>query len=96
MIRFEGETVLEQFEDRFGIKRGDMTPEQIEWLIKFAKHVRGRCRSNAALRNYLVKSFPNMKFTEVPVELKDGTVYQALRVAHREVNRPVVVDDRDE
>lgn len=83
MMRFEPSKVLSEFEEAFGIKRDDMTPSQIMFLVKFSKHVRGRCRANNALHNYLRQAFPNMTFREVPREWK-GKSYTALQINGKE------------
>lgn len=83
MIRFDGSAVHEQFRELFG---EDITPTQAMWLIKVIKHCRGRCRSNAALRNYLVGAFPTLRITEVPREWK-GREYMALHIEDRQPAR---------
>ena len=40
--------------------------EQLWWLVKFAKHVRGRCRNNSAFNNYMNRNFSPATFREVP------------------------------
>lgn len=57
----------------------NLSGEQLWWLVKFAKHVRGRCRSNAALNNYLNRNFPNALFQEVPKEY-NGKSYIGLQI----------------
>ena len=56
-----------------------LTLEQLWWLVKFAKHVRGRCRNNAAFNNYMNRNFPNAKFREVPKEY-NGKHYMGLQI----------------
>ena len=76
MMNFDGSQVMEQFKMEFG---GDITPTQMRWLLKFAKHIRGRCRSNAALKNYLKRNFPTLVFSDVPKTWK-GKEYIALGI----------------
>jgi hypothetical protein len=82
MMRFENPQARDEFTKVFGHSLEDLTPAQVLWLIKFAKHVRGRCRSNAALKTYLSRTFPHLVFTEVPKEWQ-GRTYQALQIVPR-------------
>lgn len=63
--KFDGTEVIEEFEKAFGIKREDMTPEQLMFLIRMIKSARTYCRSNSALYNMMNRSFPNFRFTTV-------------------------------
>lgn len=56
-----------------------LTVEQIWWLVKFSKHVRGRCRSNAAFNNYMNRNFSHARFETVTKEY-NGKVYQGLKI----------------
>jgi hypothetical protein len=96
MMRFENPQVKEEFEAAFGIKSEDMTPAQVMFLVKYSKHVRGRCKSNAALKNYLIRCFPQMQFSEVDREWK-GKTYKSLQItvkAKKDV--PAAVETGDE
>lgn len=62
--------------DYFSLNK--LTAEQIWWLVKFAKHVRGRCRNNSAFNNYMNRNF-NAKFKEVPKEYQ-GRKYLGLSI----------------
>lgn len=90
MIRFEGDEVINEFNELFGTD--GPTPAQMKWLIKVIKHCRGRCRSNVALKNYLSRSFANLKFTEVEREWK-GRKYMALSITDRA--KPTVQVEED-
>ncbi len=57
----------------------NLTLEQLWWLVKFAKHVRGRCRSNAAFNNYMNRNFAPAQFKEVPKEY-NGKHYMGLQI----------------
>ncbi len=92
MMRFTGKEVLEQFTATFGIQPEDMTPEQVMFFVKFSKHIRGRCRNNAALKNHLVSSFPNMTFRDVQKEWK-GRSYTALQITSRTKSHLPAVDE---
>lgn len=65
MIKFDGPEVAKEFEEVFGRPITDITVRQMWWLVKFAKQVRSRCRSNAALNNFLARNFRHLKFSEV-------------------------------
>lgn len=56
-----------------------LTIEQLWWLVKFAKHVRGRCRSNVAFNNYMNRNFPHARFENVLKEYS-GRAYQGLKI----------------
>lgn len=57
----------------------NLDAKQLWWLTKFAKHVRGRCRSNAAFNNYMNRNFPNARFEEMPKE-RNGRKYIGLKI----------------
>lgn len=97
MMRFEGDPVIRQFEEAFGIKGDEMTPAQLIWIIKVIKHCRGRCRSNAALHNYLKRTFTGLSFREVPREFK-GKRYLALEITNllKDPKGSAVVEDEGE
>jgi len=57
----------------------NLTLEQLWWLSKFAKHVRGRCRNNSAFNNYMNRNFPNAQFSNVTKEY-NGRTYQGLKI----------------
>lgn len=78
MINFDGKEMQEEFNEAFPIRLEDLNTKQLWWLSKFAKHVRGRCRSNAAFNNYMNRNF-NAKFETVPKEY-NGRVYQGLKI----------------
>ena len=85
MINFDGRELQEEFNKVFP-ELGDfkkpaienLTAQQLWWLSKFAKHVRGRCRSNAAFNNYMNRNF-NARFETVPKEY-NGRTYQGLKI----------------
>ena len=66
MIRFEGQEVNDEFEAAFGRPLSSLTKAQLWWLVKFGKHLRGRCRSNAALNNYMNRTFVHAQVREIP------------------------------
>ena len=72
-----------EFEECFGPMK-DMTERQMWFLIKFAKHVRGRCRNNAALRNYLKSEFPVFSFSVVFARNDNGEEYKTMKVSKNE------------
>lgn len=56
----------------------DLTLKQLWWLVKFAKHIRGRCRSNTALNNYLNRNF-SAQFREVSKTF-NGRTFMGLQI----------------
>ena len=80
MTNFDGADLTKQFEQAFGKPVSSLTLDQIWWLVKFGKHIRGRCRSNAALNNYLKRNFAHATFREVTKEGPRGP-YTGLAVA---------------
>ena len=67
-----------EFNDAFG----ELNLEQIKVLIKLLKHARGRCRNNAALRNWLTMMFPKFSFSEIYREY-NGESYKTLDIKER-------------
>ena len=68
-MNFDGKDLKEQFHAAFGRELETITPQQMRWLVCFAKHVRFRCRSNKALNPYLSRNFRHLQFREV---MKEG------------------------
>lgn len=62
MMHFEGMEAAQEFEKAFGKEVKDLNEKQIRWLMDFARHVRGRCRSNTALVNSLTRTFSGHTF----------------------------------
>jgi len=81
MINFDNPKVGTEFEEAFGKPASSLTLRQLWWLVKFGKHVRGRCRSNAALNNYLRRNFPHAKFEEVTKTNATGERYPGLEIS---------------
>lgn len=65
-------------DDKKSLTLDNLSAKQLWWLVKFAKHIRGRCRSNAAFNNYMNRNF-NAQFQEVPKEY-NGRIYQGLKI----------------
>ena len=65
MMNFDGSEVAKEFEEAFGRPVNTLTKSQLWWLVKVAKHIRGRCRNNAALNNYLARNFGHASFRNV-------------------------------
>lgn len=66
----------DQFKDKFG----NLSTEQLWVLVKFAKHVRLRCRNNTAFNNYMSSTFPYASFTQVSKTSKSGKSYMGLQI----------------
>ncbi len=77
MMDFNGSEVVEGFKKEFGKEISELSVGQVRWLVNVIKHCRGRCRSNAALNNYLNKNFVGHTFREVQ---KDGDAYPHLEI----------------
>lgn len=84
MARIEGSEVQKKMCEVFGLKPEDITPQQVFFLVKIAKHCRLRCRSNAALHNWLKRGFPGLKITTHKAEskFKPGEMYDALSIVN--------------
>ena len=83
MIRFEGEQLTSEFKAAFGMELADLNEKQLWWLVKFGKHVRGRCRSNAAFNNYMNRNF-NANFREVEkTDPLTNKTYPGLEISRR-------------
>lgn len=82
MARIEGREVERKMCEVFGVKPEDITPQMVFFLVKIVKHCRLRCRSNAALRNWLMRGFPSLRITtyDAPSRFKPGQTYEALKV----------------
>ena len=81
MIKFEGEQMKAEFETAFGFPMTDLTASQLWWMTKFGKHLRGRCRSNAALNNYMNRNFTQARFIEIPkVDPHSQQEYKGLEI----------------
>ena len=78
MIKFDDPEVASKYQEAFGSTVAELTTQQLWWLVNFGKHVRGRCRSNTALNNYLNRNFGN-RFTEIPKEYQ-GRSYKGLKI----------------
>lgn len=84
MARIEGKEVQNRLCEVFGMQPSDITPAQVFLLVKIAKHCRLRCRSNAALHNWLKKAFPALDISTVKAQSKfnPNETYDALKVVN--------------
>lgn len=80
MMNFDGKDVANEFQEAFGFPIENVTVKQAWFLAKLAKHCRGRCRSNAALNNYLNRNFKGLNFKEVAKKTADGKEYDGLEI----------------
>ena len=84
MIRYDGKEVVDGFQESFDRSITTITPKQMWWLVKVIKHCRGRCRSNAALNNYLNRSFPHLRFSDIDkVDERTGETYKGLEIQEK-------------
>ena len=92
MINFDGKEMQEEFNKVFGnliisdgtinfkhLSINNLSIEQLWWLTKFAKHVRGRCRNNSAFNNYMNRNFAPASFKNILKEY-NGRSYQGLQI----------------
>lgn len=78
MMDFDGEEVRKEYKEAFGVETKTLTEAQLWWMVKVIKHCRGRCRSNAALNNYLKRNFDHAMFTTVDKINEKGEHYDGL------------------
>ena len=69
----------EEIEQAFG----PLDVNKIWLLVSWARHARLRCRSNAALYNFLRKAFPDFDFSEVEKQNKMGQTYMGLQITKK-------------
>jgi len=62
---FDGQEMRKGFQAAFGYSIEQLSEKQVRWIVNVAKHCRVRCRSNAALNNYLNRNFIGHSFREV-------------------------------
>lgn len=83
MARLDGPDVEQKIIKAFGLSGPEeLTGEQVFLLVAVAKHARLRCRSNAALYNWIKRCFPSLAISTVKMESKFrvGEMYDALKV----------------
>lgn len=79
MLRLDPSQVREEFAEAFG--QPYPTLPQLWFFIRFAKHIRGRCRNNAALCNFVQRSFPEFQCKQVEaVDERTGKKYNKMEV----------------
>jgi len=74
---------FEDISDECKVLFGDLSEDQMWFLVKMIKHTRGRCRSNIALNNYLNREFRDFTFTTVLKKDSHGDDYKALKIDRR-------------
>jgi len=73
--------MLEPTEVREWCEEKGITSLRDLWmLVKLCKHVRMRCRNNAAFNNFFNRIFPNATFDQVPKVNARGEQYKGLRI----------------
>ncbi len=79
MVRFDSD----KDKARLGLAlRADVTEQDILQLVNFGRHIRGRCRNNTALVNYLNSMFTGrFRFALVDREY-GGRVFKGLQITH--------------
>ncbi len=86
-MNFDSAQLAADFEKAFGTPIESLTEAQLWWLVKVIKHCRGRCRSNAALNNYLNRNFKHARFETVPVTKENGDEFDSLRISIKTLTR---------
>lgn len=89
--RFEGKVLFDEFVKVFG---HEPTPEEVMLLIKFGKFVRLRAKNNTALKNYVQRSFTNLKVTTETRVGQNGKTYEAIVLTAKD--KPPVAETEDE
>ena len=84
MMNFTGSEVAKEYERAFGKPISEITEDEMWWLIKLSKHIRGRCRSNKALMNFLNLNFSQFEFRLVERKGQDGQSYRATVILPRQ------------
>jgi len=79
MMNYDGTEVAAGFEKAFGFTIQELNESQLWWLVKVSKHIRGRCRNNAAFMNYMNRNFKGARFSEIEMEGDRGT-YKKLMI----------------
>lgn len=95
MMNFTGQQLQSEFAEVFNMPITELTTRQLWWLVKVIKHCRGRCRNNAALKNYLSYNFPGHIFGD---ETKTGFrgSYKAMTIKKKNTEEVPVCGDSDE
>lgn len=81
MTKFDPQDIKRQWKELFGTD--GPTVLQAWFLVKLSKHVRGRCRSNAAFNNFFNAAFPNLRFKDVPKQNDRGEEYDGLEITEK-------------
>ena len=84
MMNMNATDVKREFEAAFGKPVESLTTEQVRFLADCGRHMRGRCRSNTALVNWLNSVFPSVRCSMVKTT-KPGEDYQVLSIMPREL-----------
>lgn len=88
-----------QLQEALGVK---LTPAAMWEIVKLAKHVRLRCRNNAAFNNWFNAAFPHLKFEQVQKQRPSRynpaipEYYPGLKITERETGASHEGDDSDE
>lgn len=67
-----------EIEKEFGM---ELNARQLWALVKFGKHVRLRCRNNAAFNNFMSAMFPHATFRQVTKTHPEGTYRRGVNVS---------------
>lgn len=92
-MRFEGSEAAQELQS---VLKDNYTAHDVMTLVKFAKHVRLRCRNNAAFNNYMNRLFDGQfTFQQVTKQGPRGT-YPGLKIECVGGGHAVESGDEDE
>ena len=73
MMNMTAADVKRNFENAFGqlgLTIDKLTSDQVQFIADCGRHMRGRCRSNSALVNWLNSVFPSIRAKMKPVTVE--------------------------
>lgn len=93
------DSITSAIKEAFGDK---LTAQQLWAIVRFAKHARRYCRSNAALNNALNRMFPHASFRQVtktrtaPRFPGDSLTYPGLEITIRATGESATEEESEE
>lgn len=92
-------SITEAINEAFGDK---LTVRQLWAIVRFAKHARRYCRSNAALNNALNRMFPHASFRQVtktrtaPRFVGDSLTYPGLEITIKSTGETATEEESED
>lgn len=93
---FDGISVKEGFELAFNQDIETIKLDQLWWLVRFAKHIRGNCKNNKQFNEYMNRNFPSANFREVDKIDGDLFPYKGLQIKLLEISSEKLSHKLDE